>query len=61
MNDTAIISIISLLGFLILAGSAFASYRLSWGKTAQLALVWLAIFAGLFLIADLMGATLPNG
>ncbi|MEM6856266.1 MAG: hypothetical protein AAF559_00215 [Pseudomonadota bacterium] len=55
MSDVAIVSIISLLGWLVLAGSAFASYRLSWGKTAQLALVWLAIFAGLFLLVRLTG------
>ncbi len=35
MTDmTAIVSIVALLGWLVLAGSAFASYRLSWGKTA---------------------------
>ena len=59
MNDIAVIQIISLLGFLVLVGSAFASFRLGWGKTLRLVLIWLAIFAGLFLIADLMGARLP--
>lgn len=60
MNDGTLISIIALACCLVLAGSAFASYRLGWGKIAQLALVWLAIFAGLFLIADLFGAKLPT-
>ena len=60
MNEGSIISIVALLGWLILAGSALASFRMGWGKMIQLALVWLAIFAGLFVIADLMGATLPN-
>ncbi|MHA7818360.1 MAG: hypothetical protein ACX930_01805 [Erythrobacter sp.] len=60
MNDTALISIIAMLGWLVLAGSAFASFQLGWSKTLQLALVWLAIFAGLFVIADLMGARLPS-
>ncbi|MCK0099549.1 hypothetical protein MWU38_09150 [Qipengyuania sp. S6317L1] len=60
MSEGSIISIVALLGWLILAGSALASFRMGWGKMAQLALVWLAIFAGLFVIADLMGATLPN-
>ncbi len=56
MTDmTAIVSIIALLGWLVLAGSAFASYRLSWGKTAQLALTWLAIFGGAFLLVRLLG------
>ncbi len=60
MNEGSIISIVALLGWLILAGSALASFRMGWGKMAQLALVWLAIFAGLFVIADLLGATLPR-
>lgn len=60
MSEGSIISIVALLGWLILAGSALASFRMGLGKMVQLALVWLAIFAGLFVIADLMGATLPN-
>lgn len=60
MNEGAIISIVALLGWLILAGSALASFRLGWNKIAQLALVWLAIFAGLFVLADLFGARLPT-
>lgn len=58
MNDVAIISVISLLGWLVLAGSAFASFQLSWGKTVQLALMWLAVFSGLFLIVRLFGLEL---
>ena len=60
MNEGAVISIVALLGWLILAGSAIASFRLGWGKLAQLALVWLAIFAGFFVVADLLGARLPT-
>ncbi len=60
MNEGAIISIVALLGWLVLAGSVFASFKLGWSKMLQLALVWFAIFAGLFVIADLMGARLPN-
>ena len=60
MSEGAIISIVAMLGWLILAGSALASYRLGWSKIAQLALVWLAIFAGLFVVADLLGARLPT-
>ena len=59
MNEEAIISIVALLGWLILAGSAMASYRLGWSKMLQLALVWFAIFAGLFVVVDLLGASLP--
>ncbi|MEP0391471.1 MAG: hypothetical protein ABJ205_01255 [Erythrobacter sp.] len=60
MNEGMIISIVAMLGWLILAGSALASFKLGWNKMAQLALVWLAIFAGLFVIAELLGARLPS-
>lgn len=60
MNDGSLISIVALVGWLILAGSALASFRLGWSKILQLALVWLAIFAGLFVAADLLGARLPT-
>ncbi|NQX93735.1 MAG: hypothetical protein HRT64_02205 [Erythrobacter sp.] len=58
MNDMAIVSVISLVGWLVLVVMGFASFRLSWGKTAQLALVWLAIFVGLFLLVGLLGLEL---
>ena len=60
MNEGAIISIVAMVGWLILAGSALASFRLGWAKMAQMALVWLAIFVGLFVIADVLGARLPT-
>ena len=60
MNDGSLISIVALVGWLILAGSALASFRLGWSKILQLALVWLAIFAGLFVAADLLVAKLPT-
>ena len=60
MNEGALISIVAMVGWLILAGSALASYRLGWSKIIQLALVWLAIFAGLYVAADLLGARLPT-
>ncbi|BDI61159.1 hypothetical protein [Qipengyuania nanhaisediminis] len=60
MNEGAIVSIVAMLGWLVLAGSALASFKLGWSRIAQLALVWLAIFAGLFVVADLLGARLPT-
>ena len=60
MSEGALISIVAMVGWLILAGSALASYKLGWSKIAQFALVWLAIFAGLFVIADLLGLVLPS-
>ena len=50
MNGDSLVGIIALLGWLILAGSALASYRLSWGKAAKLGLTWVAIFGGVFLL-----------
>ena len=60
MSEGALISIVAMIGWLVIAGSALASFRLGWSKILQLALTWLAIFAGLFVIADLLGATLPT-
>ena len=60
MTEGAIISIVALLGWLVLAGSAIASFRLGWSKTLQLLLIWLAIFAGLFVAAGLLGVQLPR-
>jgi len=60
MMEGSILSIVLLIGWLILAGSALASFRLGWSRIAQLALMWLAIFAGLFVLADLFGARLPG-
>lgn len=53
MNQYEIIGIVSLLGWLFIAGSALASYRLGWGQMAKMALTWLAIFLGLFLLVGL--------
>ncbi len=58
MTDMAVISVIAMLGWLLLAGASFASFRLSWGKTAQMALTWLAIFVGGFLLVRLLGLEL---
>lgn len=55
MSEGGIISIVALLGWLILAGSALASYKLSWGKVAQIALTWTAIFLGMFVLFNLIG------
>lgn len=49
MREFEIGHIIYLLGWLILAGSALAAYRFSWQKGVKMALVWLALFGGVFL------------
>ncbi|WP_394727674.1 hypothetical protein [Altererythrobacter sp. GH1-8] len=55
MSEGALLSITVLIGWLILAGSALASYRLNWSKAAQMALTWFAIFAGLFMLFRFFG------
>ena len=52
MTDMATISIIAMIGWLIFAGGALASYKLGWSKMAQMALIWVAIFAGAFVIVS---------
>lgn len=46
MSTYAIVSIVAMVGWLFLAGSALASFRLGWNKMLQMALVWLAILVG---------------
>ena len=53
-GETQWVQIIALLGWLVLAGSALASYKLSWGKAVKMALTWLAIFVGVFLLFTLV-------
>jgi hypothetical protein len=50
----AVISIVSLLGWLILAGSELRSQRVSGPRMLKLALLWIAIFAGAFAVFDMM-------
>lgn len=52
MNDMTLISIIGLVAWLFFAGSAMASYKLGWGKMIQMALIWVAIFTGGFVVAS---------
>ncbi len=55
MSDSWL-QIILLSGWLFLAASAFASYRLSWRKGVLYALIWASIFAGVaFFISAVRG------
>lgn len=54
MNEGELVSIVALLGWLVLAGSALASHRLNWSTALKMGLTWVAIFAGLFLIFGLV-------
>lgn len=49
------VSIVSLLGCLVLAGSALGSYQMGLGKMVRLVLIWIAIFCGVTFVISLMG------
>lgn len=50
MSMDLLLPLILSVGWLFLVGSALASFRLGWGKMARMALTWLAIFGGLYLL-----------
>lgn len=54
MSDGDAVRMISLLGWLIIAGAAYASFRLDWKKSARMALVWIAIFTGMAFLFSLV-------
>ena len=56
MNEFETVHIIALTGWLILVSSALASHRLNWSKALQMALIWVAIFLGVFLLFDVVRA-----
>lgn len=47
MNATALVSIVALLGWLILALGAYRSHQVDASKTIRMALIWGCIFAGM--------------
>ncbi|MCB2088284.1 MAG: hypothetical protein R3E18_05725 [Sphingomonadaceae bacterium] len=54
MNEFDAVQIVALLGWLILAGGALASYQLNWKSSVKMALVWAAIFTAVFLFFSLV-------
>ena len=54
MNEYSIVSIISLLGFLVLAVSALSAHRLPLRKGLVMALAWGAIFAIVVLFINIV-------
>ncbi|MEP3051735.1 MAG: hypothetical protein ABJP48_01970 [Erythrobacter sp.] len=46
MSENGLIAIVAMIGWLFLAGSAYASYQMSWSKTIRYVLIWLSIFVG---------------
>ena len=54
MNEYQIVTLISLLGFLILVGSAFGARDVSWKKGLYMAASWAGIFAIVILFIDMV-------
>ena len=52
MNQFDIVQIIALVGWLILAVGAFASYGLSWKPSLRHMLIWAVIITGLMLLVS---------
>lgn len=52
MSPELLIPIISSIGWLVVVGAALASYRLEWSQMVKMALVWLAIFVGLYVLVE---------
>lgn len=55
MSEGEIVGIVGLVAWLILAGSAYASYKLEWKTMVQQALIWASIFAALTLAIGFFG------
>lgn len=52
MNPDMGLPIITSLAWLVLCGFSLASFQLGWIRMVKMVLAWIAIFAGLFLIAE---------
>lgn len=52
MNPDLLLPIITSLGWLILAGVGLRSRQLGLGQMVKMALVWILIFGGLFLVVE---------
>ncbi|WP_171033004.1 hypothetical protein [Qipengyuania marisflavi] len=52
MSEHQIVSLISLVGFLILIASGFRSHNLSWKRGLYMAGLWAGIFAVVMLFID---------
>lgn len=54
MNEFDTVQLIALVGWLVLAGGALASYRLEWKSGLKMALIWACIFASVFLFISVV-------
>lgn len=54
MNEYQIVSLISLLGFLILVASGFRSHNVDWKRGLYMAGAWAGVFAIVILFIDIV-------
>lgn len=54
MNQFEIVQIVALVGWLILAASAFAAHGLNWKTSLRHALIWAVIITGLMLLVTMV-------
>lgn len=54
MNQTALVSTIAMIGWLILVLSAYRSYKVDTAKTIRMALIWAVIFAAVAIFFSLV-------
>jgi Na+/H+ antiporter NhaB len=52
VNPDLLMPIISSAAWLVLAGASLASFRLQWGQMIKMALAWVLIFLGLFVVVE---------
>jgi hypothetical protein len=54
VSEAGIVQLIALFAWLILAGSAVASFRLGWKESVRIGLIWAGIFVAVFLAFSLV-------
>ncbi|WP_158610964.1 hypothetical protein [Aurantiacibacter spongiae] len=54
MSSAQAVSLVALVGWGILAASAYRAHRIDAAKTTRISLIWLTIFATLFLVVELL-------
>jgi hypothetical protein len=54
VNEFGAVQLIALFAWLILAGSALASFRLGWKESVRMALLWSGIFTAVALLFSLV-------
>ena len=52
MNSELVLPLVMSVAWLMLAMSALASHRLGWGQVVKMALAWVVIFGGIFMIVE---------